>query len=84
MRYDKIRYFCSMRVDVDLKDEALQIVLDEQAKYAKKGKTRGKERIILLLLTELYHLRIKDSIAPPAPMSKKEWKKFITKKTPGK
>jgi len=65
-----------MRVDVDLIDKAKEIVLEEQAKYAKKGDRRGKERIVLMLLAELHDLRTRLKIAP-APMDEKQWKKYL-------
>jgi hypothetical protein len=67
-----------MHVQVYLQDKAKEVVLDEQAKYAKKGKRMGKERLINLLLAELYERRIYDSIA--TPMTNKQWRKFLKTK----
>lgn len=69
-----------MRVDVDLTDKAKDIVLSEQALYVERGTPRGKERIIIILLSELYERRLKDSISPPPPMSNTVWKKYIKTK----
>ena len=69
--------FAIMRVDCDLQGKALEIVLSEQSMLIKKKTPRGKERVINLLLTELYERRLKDTIAPPPPLNNKQWKKYL-------
>lgn len=66
-----------MRVDCNLEGKALEIVLNEQAVLVKKKTPRGKERVINLLLTELHERRLKDAVAPPKPLSNKEWRRYL-------
>lgn len=67
-----------MRVDVSLEGKALEIVLEEQARLVKKKTPRGKQKVINMLLTELYERRIYDSIAgSTTPLSNSQWKKFL-------
>ncbi len=68
-----------MRVDCNLQDKALEIVLSEQSKYSKKGKIIGKERLINVLLAELHERRILDAIIEPHLITNAEWKKFLKK-----
>ena len=69
-----------MRVQVNLEGKASEIILSEQSKYVKQGKTMGKERLINVLLTELYERRLRDTIDPPKPLSNKDWKKLLKAK----
>ncbi len=66
-----------MRVDVSLEGKAKEIVLSEQASLVKKGTPRGKERVIIMLLQELYERRILDTIRELPPMSNKDWNKYL-------
>lgn len=62
---------------VILNDKASDIVIEEQAKYAKKGTVMGRARIIYLLLIELSERRLLDSINPPNPLSNENWNKYL-------
>ena len=69
-----------MRVDVNLEGKAKDLVLGEQQERMKGGRLIGKERLINMLLTELYEVRLRNSIVTPTPMSQKEWKKYLKAK----
>ncbi len=71
-----------MRVDIDLKDKALDLVISEQKKYLDKkpSKIIGKERLVNILLAELYERRILDTIIEPHVLTSKEWQLFLKKK----
>lgn len=49
-----------LRVDVSLEGKALELVLEEQAKLVKNKTPKGKQKVINMLLTELYQRRDKE------------------------
>jgi hypothetical protein len=49
-----------LEVRVKLENKGLILVREEQVKYKKKKQIRGKNKIVNILLAELYDLRLVD------------------------